>query len=108
MDDFFASFRPPTMFSLFPDAIGIVLTHIQLDNETMATLARVNREVKCYLTLLAAFPKVHQTVLCSPPISSNISQMSVCLSACLSVCMSVCPFNSVTTWSCLSFGHLHR
>ncbi|KAI9236217.1 MAG: hypothetical protein BYD32DRAFT_30536 [Podila humilis] len=46
MDDFFASFRPPTMFSLFPDALGVVLTHIQFDNETMATLARVNRD--CY------------------------------------------------------------
>lgn len=46
MDDFFASFRPPTMFSLFPDALGVVLRHIQLNNETMATLARVNREVK--------------------------------------------------------------
>lgn len=80
MDDFFASFRPPTIFSLFPDAIGVVLTHIQLDNETMATLARVNREV----ALLDAPCSTNTSIrlskpfFCSPYISSHTSQMSAC------------------------------
>ncbi|KAK3818795.1 MAG: hypothetical protein J3Q66DRAFT_338502 [Benniella sp.] len=41
-----AHFRPPTIFSLFPDALAVVIRHVKFTNEALAVLALVNRE--CY------------------------------------------------------------
>ncbi|KAF9990712.1 Transcription factor COE1 [Mortierella antarctica] len=46
MDDFLTHLTPPSMFSLFPDALAIVIRHLNFSNEALAVLALVNHE--CY------------------------------------------------------------
>ncbi|KAG0328131.1 hypothetical protein BGZ99_006147 [Dissophora globulifera] len=43
-DAFFDQFRTPTMFSLFPDALTVIVQHWTFTNEELAILALVNHE----------------------------------------------------------------
>ncbi|KAF8929634.1 Dynein regulatory complex subunit 6 [Dissophora ornata] len=89
MDDFIAHYRPPTMFSLFPDALDVILRYHSLTNETLATLALVNHEANMsqveetlygtlpddwLLTLLQNAPKLHTLCLSGKKTSSPFVQ----------------------------------
>lgn len=44
MDSFIIHSRPPSIFSLFPDALAVVIRQHKFTNEALAILALVNRE----------------------------------------------------------------
>jgi len=65
---FMAHSRPPTIFSLFPDALAVVIRHVKFTNEALAVLALVNREASCFflvsflpLDRLYKFPQPNPT-----------------------------------------------
>ncbi|KAG0214095.1 Dynein regulatory complex subunit 6 [Mortierella sp. NVP41] len=67
MDEFIAHYQPPSFFTLFPDALAIVIRHLNFSNETLAILALVNHE--CYTTtmpVLWSSPRLDNSLVYTP------------------------------------------
>ncbi|KAF9183246.1 hypothetical protein BGZ51_004168 [Haplosporangium sp. Z 767] len=67
MDPFIAHYRPPSFFSLFPDALAIVVRNVFLTNEDLAVLALVNHE--CYRAVMPVLwtdPKLSNSFVYTP------------------------------------------
>ncbi|KAG9063701.1 Transcription factor COE1 [Linnemannia hyalina] len=66
-DDFITHYQPPSFFTLFPDALAVVIRHLKFSNETLAILALVNHE--CYLTampVLWSTPRLDNSLVYTP------------------------------------------
>ncbi|KAF9933291.1 hypothetical protein FBU30_005875 [Linnemannia zychae] len=78
MNSLLAHSQPPSFFTLFPDALAIVIRHLNFSNETLAALALVNHE--CYLITMPVLwenPRLDNSCVSTPlqSIQSILSSM---------------------------------